>query len=99
MTFDVWGEEKETAIDDHRCTTQFGRWNWESSGYLLVTATEPDDPGGWEYGIPSCVRSRVWVVDVDRRSVTIVATPAHPSAFEEVVATAEDLLASTSIGD
>lgn len=98
ISFDVFGQEKASALDDYKCTTQLGRWNWDSSGYPLVLFIDEAEDG-WEYGLPACFRSRVWIVDSDPGPVTIVATPLDPERFEELVSRVEPLLESVVIGD
>lgn len=98
IAFDVFGQEKASSLEDFQCTTQLGRWNWESSGYPLVAFTEETEDG-WEYGIPACFRSRVWIVNSDRGPVTIVATPFDRDQYEELVSIVDPLLATVVIGD
>lgn len=97
ITFDVFGQEKDSSLADYQCTTQGGRWNWDSSGYPLVLFTDETEEG-WEYGIPACFRSRVWVIDSDAGPVTIVATPLDPDRFEELLSGVEPLLATMAFG-
>lgn len=70
---------------------------------LGVVGVSPRDGrrarGRFEYGVPACLRSRVWVVDVDGLTITIVATPDDASSFESVIYTADALLGSITIGD
>lgn len=50
-----------------------------------------------EYGLGACYRFRVWVLDVEGESITVMAVVFDPDRFEERIGDAEELLATMTL--
>jgi hypothetical protein len=64
----------------------------DCGGYLWVTQTEPDN--GFQF-LPGYL-TRVTALDVDGATVLIVVGDAHAARFPDLIADADELLASLS---
>ena len=62
------------------------------SGTVVLTA--PDPAGrAWNFGIRTCRTARIWVIDVDGSTITIIASTTDAAIFDELMPIAEELIA------
>ena len=87
---DVDGTPDSTATGTRRreCSEPggSGRFFFDGPGYQLFSK------GLFAVGIPACFRSRVWVVDVDGTTITMIGTTDDTDEFSRLVPEIEHLL-------
>lgn len=93
-----------TNPDPSRLNTDLGecsqdelalQWPFDASrGYPLVLGSR--GVGTWEYGLGACHRFRIWAVDLGDVTITVIAIVFDGEAFDQLIRTAEDLLAAAT---
>lgn len=91
LTLTVEAEPQPLPFEPEGCT---------SSGTPNFAIDEPGYPvlntGGFsprtDYGFPSCFRSRLWILDVDGVTVTVIASANPDDRFEDVMPMVESFL-------
>lgn len=91
LTLDVLGEEKFELPGRSGCTTTGVRYfgGDVGDGYRVGPAGSPTDS---EYGIPACVRTRVWQLAIVDVPLTIVAAALDNDRFAEFMPIFEEFL-------
>lgn len=86
------------VLDFDECSSDQGLVTWGYDvwpGYPLVYDPQSSTE---EFGLGACATFRIWAVDMDGTTVTILATTEEQARFEELMPTVERLLESMSVG-
>ena len=94
LSIDVEGapERAQVGIGSQPCTDGVARFFTDEAGYALVE--DPANP--FEYGVAACKVSRLWVVDANGQSITLIGGATDPGRFDEVIPVVERLVDSMS---
>ncbi|HSM01512.1 MAG TPA: hypothetical protein VK960_03585 [Acidimicrobiia bacterium] len=66
------------------------RFAAQGLGVVLLTSPNPAlPPSVWAFGLAYCRTARIWVVDVDGSTITIIAAPTDPGDFDELIGLAD----------
>lgn len=66
-------------------------------GYVLLEITEMDGPPR-NFGLGACLTFRVWVVEAEDATITVLATTEDEAPFDEMMGVVERLLETTTFG-
>lgn len=100
LTVDVDTDpDPQSGSSSRECSSHQGlvTWGYDAwPGYPLVVDSRSLG-GTYEYGLGACATFRIWAVDIEGTTVTVLATTDDQSRFEELRPTVERLLESLSV--
>jgi hypothetical protein len=96
VTLDVLVPESDFGHCGDPSTTGNSRFE-DGAGLSLLYDTNSPGLGYW-FGVRLCREARIWVVDVDGSTITIIAATVRPEQFDDLIPVAERLLAGVDFG-